>query len=545
MAMTDGVAFGLAKYQDNPIAYVEEVLDVHWWAKQKEIAMSIVRNKRTLVKAAFGVGKTHASGGIVNWWYDCFDPDDTKIVTTAPTGNQVKNLLWVEIRSQRRTSPPAGTVQIKDYEHPDHLAIGLSPSRSAGADEMGAQAFQGMHAKRLLVIFDEAAGVSVDRWATAEDLIVGRDNRMLAIGNPTVTSGPFYDAARNGLWNVITISALEHPNILAALKGEPEPIPGAVSLAWVMERLNNPHWCEFLGEPEDEEEQTDWYAKGGFEFQGLWYLPGPLAEAKILGRFPSQPTDTIWALTWLELARTRDLSWGDKDILNIGVDVARFGDDASTFHSRIGPCSLNHASWRKMDTMETAGRVYRRAVGIMGELETNKCIIRVDTSYASGAGVADRLREVFEAYDNVQIIDVNSSGKANEPEFYPNVRSELWFTSAHRGRTGDLDLSRLDDRSYELLASQLTAPKWKMDSRGRSVAEGKDDTKRRIQRSPDDADAFNLAYIGGQEIKLSQMSVVGLKTWHTDSYRPPTDGAKHETSPWTVGAPAKSRWSQY
>ena len=77
----------LARYQDNPVAYANEVLQVRWWQAQKDIAKSLVENKRTLVKAAFGVGKTHASAGLVNWWYDCYPPDITKIVTTAPTGN--------------------------------------------------------------------------------------------------------------------------------------------------------------------------------------------------------------------------------------------------------------------------------------------------------------------------------------------------------------------------------------------------------------------------------------------------------------------------
>jgi hypothetical protein len=36
--------------------------------------------------------------------------------------------------------------------------------------------------------------------------------------------------------------------------------------------------------------------------------------------------------------------------------------------------------------------------------------------------------------------------------------------------------------------------KWRMDAQGRRVVEAKADTKRRLKRSPDDADAMNLAY---------------------------------------------------
>ncbi len=38
------------------------------------------------------------------------------------------------------------------------------------------------------------------------------------------------------------------------------------------------------------------------------------------------------------------------------------------------------------------------------------------------------------------------------------------------------------------------APTWKLDSQGRRVVEPKQDTKKRLKRSPDDMDALNLAY---------------------------------------------------
>ncbi|HKV42544.1 MAG TPA: hypothetical protein VJX67_25305 [Blastocatellia bacterium] len=40
-------------------------------------------------------------------------------------------------------------------------------------------------------------------------------------------------------------------------------------------------------------------------------------------------------------------------------------------------------------------------------------------------------------------------------------------------------------------------PKWALDSAGRRVIEKKEVTKKRIKRSPDDADALNLAYAPG------------------------------------------------
>jgi hypothetical protein len=57
-----------------------------------------------------------------------------------------------------------------------------------------------------------------------------------------------------------------------------------------------------------------------------------------------------------------------------------------------------------------------------------------------------------------------------------------------------LDLSRLSVASLSLLRRQVIAPTYRLDSQGRRVVEAKADTKRRLGRSPDDADALNLAF---------------------------------------------------
>jgi hypothetical protein len=53
--------------------------------------------------------------------------------------------------------------------------------------------FQGFHG-RLLIVVDEAPGVKADIWEAIEGIRAGGDVRVLALGNPTIASGPFYDA---------------------------------------------------------------------------------------------------------------------------------------------------------------------------------------------------------------------------------------------------------------------------------------------------------------------------------------------------------------
>ena len=51
-------------------------------------------------------------------------------------------------------------------------------------------------------------------WPAIEGVLASGDSRLLALGNPTITSGPFYDAfgrARSA-WKTFSISAFDTPN---------------------------------------------------------------------------------------------------------------------------------------------------------------------------------------------------------------------------------------------------------------------------------------------------------------------------------------------
>jgi hypothetical protein len=84
--------------------------------------------------------------------------------------------------------------------------------------------------------------------------------------------------------------------------------------------------------------------------------------------------------------------------------------------------------------------------------------------------------------------------QATYPDRYPRKRDELWFATADRARSGGVYLGELDRATLRRLKQQLMAPAWDLDAQGRRKVEPKDETKEKIGRSPDDADAFLLAY---------------------------------------------------
>ena len=86
-------------YRLDPEYYALTVLGVKWWEKQIEVAQALLDHKRVFVKASHSVGKSFLAGGLVNWFFDCFSPGIC--LTTAPNSQQVKDILWKEVRVQR------------------------------------------------------------------------------------------------------------------------------------------------------------------------------------------------------------------------------------------------------------------------------------------------------------------------------------------------------------------------------------------------------------------------------------------------------------
>lgn len=455
-------------YRRFPDLYAQQVLGVEWWHKQQEIADALLRHKRVLVKASHAIGKTHVAAGLINWHFDCFQPGLT--ISTAPTGQQVIDVLWKEVRVQRRgrfgLQPKAPRMETSA----EHFAVGYT-----ARDD---NAFQGRHAEHVLIVFDEATGIAPPFWDAAEGMMTGENCYWLCILNPTDTSCRAYEEEQKGKFHVITVSALSHPNIAAELSGQSAPFPAAVRLSWVQQRVAE--WCEPIPAADAR--------AGDIEFPpgcGVWYRPGPLFESRVLGRWPTQGATSIWTEAMWEAALRQQPA--PQEPLEIGCDVARFGNDFTSIAARRGVCVVWHETHNGWSTTQTAGRLKQ----LTGELvqageDPKKVQIKVDDE-SVGGGVVDQK-------DGWNFLPVSGASRPLMVGDYPNKRSELWFSVAERANSGLLDLSRLSAASLTLLRHQAMAPTYSLDSQGRRVVEPKEQTKKRIGRSPDDMDALNLAF---------------------------------------------------
>jgi hypothetical protein len=495
-----------AEYRDDPAKFAREVLGIGYlWDKQEEAGRLLLEPPyRVMCPAANETGKTFWAAAVVLWWFCTRTP--AIVITTAPTFKQVKDLLWKEIRrlarrARKRLGLPFLPKDCRIERAEDDFATGITAT--------DATSFQGHHGPSLLFIIDEAVGVDAEFFEAIESMFSPPGHALFAIYNPTDVTSQIHREYRQATgsrggktWHVVRMAAADHPNVVAELKGQPAPIPHAIRLATFERRLHK--WCQLVaGEPKATDIQwppawaTDYVARTGQSPR--WYRPGPVAEARLLGRFPSQSVYSVWSDGDWQAACREGLEPLEvpKGVLpEIGVDVARFGDDDTAFHVRCGPCSVDHEQFNGQDTNATVARV-RELCREWAQWAGQRCPFRVSEfdipvkvdDSGVGGGVVDRLR--VEGY---AVAGIDAGTKAVQSDDYPRRRDELWFTVAEMARRGELDLSRLADNVRDRLQAEAMAPKYSLDASGRRLVEPKDKTKKELGRSPDGMDAVGLCF---------------------------------------------------
>ncbi len=441
-------------YADNPVGWVRERLRQVVWSKQREIMLSIRDNRRTAVRSCHGVGKSHTASLVAAWWLDTHPPGEAFVVTSAPTFAQVRAILWRYIRRVHRRGKLAGRVNQTEWHMEDELvAFGRKP---ADHDE---SAFQGIHARYVLVILDEACGIPEQLWVAADALTTNADCRILAIGNPDNPASHFRKVCLPGSgWHVIGISAFESPNLTG------EEVPDAVAQALV-----GREWVE--------EKATEWGEDN------------PLYKSKVLGEFSEDAPNKVVRAS--DVARCRidpetKPTAADLEPIELGVDVGGGGDE-TVIRERRGRRAGRE--WRAhTDRPEKIAPMVIAAIK-----ESGATTVKVD-SIGVGFGVIGELRNLAaQGKHKAHIIGVNVGEKSSKPDKYKNLRAEIWWDLA-RGLSerGGWDLSTMDNA--DTTVAQLLEPLWQADAQGRIQVEPKDEIRKRLGRSPDNADALLLAF---------------------------------------------------
>lgn len=168
--------------------------------------------------------------------------------------------------------------------------------------------------------------------------------------------------------------------------------------------------------------------------------------------------------------------------LILGVDVARFGEDATVFFPRRGLAAYPPVILRKRSNTEVAGAL---AAWVQ---EHRPRLVNIDQG--QGTGVIDVVRDLAGSSRCI-INEVPFGSRPNEPKFV-NRRAEMWHGVREWLKKGGC-LPRGPEIAQALLA-ELTAPTYSYDSQGKIKLEAKEEIKKRLGRSTDVGDALALTF---------------------------------------------------
>ena len=461
-------------WQRDPVLFMREVLLFEPDDWQIKVAYDLRDYPRVSVKSGQGVGKTGEEAALLLWFLVCFPY--TRIVATAPTKQQLHDVLWSEVDKWMNNSPllPMLLKWTKTYVY----MIGYEKRWFAVASPATKpENMQGFHEDNMLFIVDEASGVADPIMEAITGTLAGANNKLLLMGNPTKTSGTFYEShtADRALYRCHTVNA-EHSK-----------------------RTNK--------------ENIDAMKRKYGERSNV-------VRVRVYGEFPEQEDDVFIPISFLEQSIKTEMSestarafgkYRDSagnlqpadvsgvELIEIGCDVARFGDDKTCIGYRVNEVVQIYKKYNGKDTTWTANMIARLYKELKQRFKFQGQIgVKVDDG-GVGGGVIDQLRNWKrsdpEMFGDMAILAVNFGVPikhryyADSTTYMMGVVRDLIAPYDDFGHPHVPEIILPDDSD---LIGQLSCRKFNFGSNGKQKVESKQDMKDRGLSSPDEGDCILL-----------------------------------------------------
>jgi hypothetical protein len=421
------------------------------WEGVREMFQSVMTNRKTAVQAGHAMSKDWTAGMLVITWL-LMHWGKAKVIVTAPTNRQVKDILFKEIAVQyerlRANFPEFKkewlTAQSLNFG-PECFATGFTSDESEAIGK-----FHGIHSPNMLIIISEAQACHPAVFKQVRGLMTSPNSRLIELGNPMVEFGEFYEHCTDPTkgYNVIHLPVSKSPNIIAGR----EVIPGMCSQAWL---------DEFIAD------------------LGPGYAEDPEFQSRALALFPVES-----AHAWIPLSKIKACVAASRrihseamrtgDRLKVGgMDPAGEGNDETVHCVLEGPAMLKQDCFRKVLTPETVGW----ARGLIEEEKLEA--FGIDEGY--NPGIRDWLN-----FEKMPVVGVNFGGTEGVPEKYANMGTYMW--ALVRQAIMDEAIGLLND---PILVSQLSSRRVEKLPNGQLRLESK---KKSGRKSPDRADALVIAW---------------------------------------------------
>ena len=222
-------------------------------------------------------------------------------------------------------------------------------------------------------------------------------------------------------------------------------------------KIDNPWWNDVLQREMDEDFKRDPQLA-----EHIWY-----------GYPRNQEAQAIFARSRIRAAMAREVSVLESDQIEIGVDVARFGDDYTTIYKRHGMKIIDHKKLKHADTQLVAREVWDMAG------RSDRVLIKVDDS-GVGGGVTDKLKDM-----GAWVYPILNGDPAWDTERYTTCVDEQWFNFP-------IDQAQIPDDPA--LMEELSGRLYFYTAKDQKKIEPKKDYKKRYGKSPDSADGLLLCF---------------------------------------------------
>jgi len=305
--------------------------------------------------------------------------------------------------------------------------------------------------------------------------------RIYIIGadHPDALRGGYWDGAildeyaqiKKELWDEVLRPALSDREGWAVFIGTPK---GQNQFYETYQRaLNDPAWFSCLYSV------ADTGIIPADELEDMQKDMTPMAiRQELYCDFSASASDVVIPIDLVTEAAKRELTEADVSgaPVIIGLDVARFGDDATVLTVRKGLWCQRQQVHRGLDTMQAADV-------LINAINTYKpSAVFVDVG-AMGAGVIDRVRML-----HYNVTEVNFAGSPQDTDRYANLRAEMYFKlKAWLESGGALP-------NEPTLKSELSVVEYSFARNGKILLEPKEKIKEKIGKSPDYADSLALTF---------------------------------------------------
>lgn len=378
------------------------------------------------------------------WWLCTRYP--AKIACTAPTAHQLSDVLWAELAYWWRRLPDHLRSNFRltneRFSMVGNEETSFAVARASNPDKP--ETFQGFHSPHMLFLADEASGIEDVIFEVGQGALSTPGAKIFMAGNPTRSSGYFYDA---------------------------------------FTRFRNHWWTKRVSVTDLDDAP---YANPDYpaEMAEKYGADSNVYRVRCLGEFPLEEDDVLIPLSLIEAAKDRDVAPIMQLLPVWGLDVARFGNCRTALAKRRGNVMMEPIkSWHKRDLMEVAGIVLNEYEECHSDERPVEILV---DSVGLGAGVVDRMREL-----NLPVRGINVGEMPSGKGKYNRLRDELWW------RTREwFDSREVKIPEDERLIAQLSTLKYKFTSTGKIQVEGKEELMKRGVESPDEADAFVLTMAG-------------------------------------------------